>query len=135
MFGWFSDASASASRRKRLTRSASRENSSGKIFIATSRFNFVSRARYTSPIPPLPRRAVISSEPSRVPTSTDMGISLKRNTALRGIMPRSDKGSKLNRGVKSSDHCAVFSRKAYLANDVLEDGIGFDGIQEGIDLK
>src|SRR5262249_47651346 len=103
--------------------------------MATSRFSFVSRARYTSPIPPLPRRAVISSEPSRVPTSTDMGISLKCNTALRGIMPTSDKGSKLNRGFNSSDHCAGFSWKAYAANDVLEERIGFDGIQEGIDLK
>src|SRR5262249_41564577 len=44
-----------------------RENSSGKILIATSRFSFVSRARYTSPMPPLPRRAVISWEPSCAP--------------------------------------------------------------------
>jgi hypothetical protein len=28
--------------------------------IATSRFNFVSRARYTSPIPPAPMGATIS---------------------------------------------------------------------------
>src|SRR5262245_58437295 len=95
MFGWFSDASASASRRKRLTRSASRENSSGKIFIATSRFNFVSRARYTWPIPPLPSRAVISSEPSRVPTSTDIGISLKCKLPCADYA-RSDRGSKLD---------------------------------------
>src|SRR5262249_41795941 len=102
--------------------------------MATSRFSFVSRARYTSPIPPLPSRAVISSEPSRVPTSTDIGISLKCKLPCADYA-RSDRGSKLNRGFNSSDHCAVFSWKAYAANDVLEERIGFDGIQEGIDLK
>jgi hypothetical protein len=35
-------------------------NASGKIFSATSRSNFVSRARYTSPMPPAPIFAVIS---------------------------------------------------------------------------
>src|SRR5262249_62055478 len=53
--------------------------------MATSRLSFVSRARYTSPIPPLPRRAVISSEPSRVPTTTDIGISMEMQIALRGL--------------------------------------------------
>src|SRR5262249_35904597 len=67
MFGWLSDARTSASRWKRLTRSASRENSSGRILIATPRFSFKSRARYTSPIPPLPSKAVISYEPSCCP--------------------------------------------------------------------
>src|SRR5262249_60795055 len=52
--------------------------------MATSRFSFVSRARYTSPMPPLPRRPVISSEPSRVPTSTDIGISMEDRTAFAG---------------------------------------------------
>src|SRR5262244_242898 len=84
MFGWFSDASTSASRRKRVTRSASRENSSGRILIATSRLSLVSRARYTSPIPPFPRRAVISSEPSRVPTTTDIGLSMETQNCLPG---------------------------------------------------
>ena len=36
-------------------------------FNATSRFNRVSRARYTSPIPPAPRGAMISYGPRRVP--------------------------------------------------------------------
>src|SRR5215813_7027940 len=62
--------------------------------MATSRLSLVSRARYTSPIPPLPRRAVISSEPSRVPTSNDTGISVEMQIAF-GIMTRSDKVSKL----------------------------------------
>src|SRR5215831_16838394 len=83
MFGWLSEARTSASRWKRLTRDGSRENSSGRNLIATSRLSLVSRARYTSPIPPLPRRAVISSEPSRVPTSTDIGLSIERQKYLR----------------------------------------------------
>src|SRR5262245_35189236 len=45
MLGWLSDARTSASRWKRLTRSASRKNSSGRILMATSRFSFKSRAR------------------------------------------------------------------------------------------
>src|SRR5215467_3493528 len=67
ILGWLNDARTSASRWNRLTRSASRENSSGRILIATSRFSFVSRARYTSPIPPLPSKAVISCDPSWSP--------------------------------------------------------------------
>lgn len=39
---------------KRANRSASAANDSGRIFSATSRFRRVSRARYTSPIPPTP---------------------------------------------------------------------------------
>ena len=50
MFGWLSEARTSASRWNRLTRTGSRENSSGRILIATSRFSFVC-ARYTSPFP------------------------------------------------------------------------------------
>src|SRR5262245_9754414 len=60
-----------ASRWNRVTRSGSRENSSGRILIATSRFSFVSVARYTSPMPPLPSKAVISYEPSGVPIVMD----------------------------------------------------------------
>src|SRR5262249_11369144 len=50
------------------------ENSSGKILIATSRFNFASRPRYTSPIPPLPSNAVISYEPSCCPMVIAMKV-------------------------------------------------------------
>jgi hypothetical protein len=35
----------------------------GRIFSATSRSSFVSRARYTSPMPPAPILAVISCGP------------------------------------------------------------------------
>ena len=39
----------------------------GQTLIATSRPSVVSRARYTSPMPPDPRRPVISNVPIRVP--------------------------------------------------------------------
>ena len=48
-------ASRRASRLKRVTRSMSSVNAVGSTFSATSRSNVVSRARYTSPIPPAPR--------------------------------------------------------------------------------
>ena len=41
-----------ASRSKRASRSASVANACGRTLIATSRPSLVSRARYTSPIPP-----------------------------------------------------------------------------------
>src|SRR5262249_6982063 len=56
-----------------------------RILMATSRLSLLSRARYTSPIPPLPRTAIISSEPSRVPTSTDIGISVEMQIAFGGL--------------------------------------------------
>src|SRR6185295_4137187 len=48
-------------------RSGSRANASGRILSATSRPNAVSRARYTSPIPPAPIAARISYAPRRAP--------------------------------------------------------------------
>ena len=45
MFGWFSDASTSASRWKRARRSWSAANDAGRILIATWRLSFVSVAR------------------------------------------------------------------------------------------
>ena len=41
--------------------------------IATSRFSFVSRARYTFPIPPSPRSDRISNGPRRVPGVSVVG--------------------------------------------------------------
>src|SRR5215471_20096820 len=67
MCGWLSDARTWASRLKRERRSVSRVNASGRTLIATSRLSRVSCARYTSPMPPAPIRAVISCEPTRVP--------------------------------------------------------------------
>ena len=40
---------------KRAIRSGSFANASGRTLIATSRFSFVSLARWTTPIPPAPR--------------------------------------------------------------------------------
>ncbi len=60
MFGWFRPDADRASRSKRLKRSASKESSLGRTLIATVRPSRVSRARYTSPIPPAPRGARIS---------------------------------------------------------------------------
>ncbi len=54
MLGWFSEARTRASRSKRASRSGSAVNASGSTFSATSRSSFVSRARYTSPMPPAP---------------------------------------------------------------------------------
>ena len=54
MLGWFSEARARASRSKRARHSTSDASASGSIFSATSRASLVSRARYTSPMPPRP---------------------------------------------------------------------------------
>src|SRR6266508_3879025 len=67
MLGWFREARSLASRWKRASRSASLANSAGSALIATSRWSRVSRARYTSPIPPEPRGEAISYDPNRVP--------------------------------------------------------------------
>ncbi len=75
MLGWFSAASVCASRVKRTSRSASSAKTSGRTLIATSRLSFVSRARYTSPIPPAPMAPRISYEPRRVPE-----VSIKGDT-------------------------------------------------------
>ena len=56
-----------------LARSASAANASGRILMATSRSSRVSRARYTSPIPPAPRAERISNGPSRVPEARATG--------------------------------------------------------------
>src|SRR5215472_135941 len=75
MFGWFSAAAARASYSKRSKRSGSEVRNSGRILIATSRSNRVSRARYTSPIPPAPRGERISYCPRIAP-----GARVIRNT-------------------------------------------------------
>src|SRR5262245_32936458 len=71
MLGWFSKARVRACRSKRARRSPSWAKASGRILIATSRWSFVSRARYTSPMPPAPIWSVISYGPSRVPGAND----------------------------------------------------------------
>src|SRR5678815_1285234 len=67
ILGWFSAASIRASRSKRARRSESPVIARGRTLIATSRPSFVSRARYTSPMPPAPSGAPSSYWPNRVP--------------------------------------------------------------------
>src|SRR5438477_776269 len=69
MCGWFSDASTRASRSNRASRSRSALNVDGSTLIATARPSRVSRARYTSPIPPAPSAPTISYGPRRDPTA------------------------------------------------------------------
>src|SRR5262249_10286095 len=83
--GWLKADAALASWTKRRIRSGSAANSAGRIFSATARSSLVSRARYTSPIPPLPNRAVISYEPSCVPMVIDKYKSPSSRVQLRGI--------------------------------------------------
>src|SRR3954468_7824035 len=65
MFGWLREARTCASRWNLARRSGSEANSAGRILIATSRPNFRSLARYTSPIPPTPSRPRSSYGPMR----------------------------------------------------------------------
>src|ERR1700675_2956784 len=84
MLGWFSEARVWASRVNRARRSGSLANASGRIFSATSRFSFVSRARYTSPMPPAPRAERISYEPRRAPgESVRVGVDYTGPAAVR----------------------------------------------------
>src|SRR5438093_10713703 len=65
-----------ASRSNRCLRAASEENCAGKILIATVRPRRVSRARYTSPIPPAPSGETISYGPSLAPRVRATGVKL-----------------------------------------------------------
>src|SRR5512136_1007853 len=81
MFGWFSEEADWASFSKRRSRPASEERDSGRTFTATSRPSRVSRARYTSPIPPAPTGARIRKWPSVVPIIVVLISGLRRLTA------------------------------------------------------
>src|SRR4029450_10856017 len=74
MLGWLRAAAARASCSKRRRRSGSALNASGRTLMATSRSSRGSRARYTSPIPPLRRGPTTSYGPSRVPACTDTAL-------------------------------------------------------------
>src|SRR5437773_12048775 len=71
MLGWFSDAIARASRWNRSL------NRSRETLMATVRPRRVSRARYTTPMPPAPSGAWISYGPRRVPVERDIELSLR----------------------------------------------------------
>jgi len=73
-----------ASRRKRAIRSASDANASGRTFSATSRLSLLSRARYTSPIPPEPIADRTSYGPMRVLGSSGMSGSERPDCSARG---------------------------------------------------
>src|SRR5262245_27891157 len=70
MLGWLRAARARASRSNRASHSGRVRKAAGRIFSATSRPNLLSRARYTSPIPPTPRTVVMRYAPSCVPAGS-----------------------------------------------------------------
>src|SRR5262252_7618180 len=76
MFGWLSDAIACASRSKRCFISRSSAQCKGSTLMATVRSSRVSRARYTSPMPPAPTMSRISNVPSRVPAASVIALAL-----------------------------------------------------------
>src|SRR6266478_7716766 len=84
-----------ASRSNRCLGAASEENCAGKILIATLRPRRVSRARYTSPIPPAPSGETISYGPSLAPrvSATVVKLYLAKqnagdNSCLYGTAPQ-----------------------------------------------
>src|SRR5450432_1386744 len=74
MCGWLRLETARASRSRRWRSSECPANSDGSTFMATLRFRRVSRALYTSPIPPAPIGARISYGPSRIPVESDIRL-------------------------------------------------------------
>ena len=70
MLGCDSAATAFASRSKRSRAAELSARCGGSTLIATSRSSLVSRARYTSPIPPVPMAPTISYGPSFVPAAS-----------------------------------------------------------------
>src|SRR5260370_33434317 len=72
MLGWFNEEMVRASRSKRSLASGLSARCGGRILMATLRSRRVSRARYTSPIPPAPSGAPISYGPSFVPEESPM---------------------------------------------------------------
>src|SRR5262245_24717254 len=103
MFGWFNAEAARASRSKRASASALPESAASTTLIATSRPRRGSRARYTVPIPPAPRRPTISYGPRRVP-----GVSGIVRTPLLGVarQPRAIRLRTQSRGRQEITHAA-----------------------------
>ena len=73
MLGWFSEASVRASAIEAGQPLGVARERLGKDFDRDVAPSFMSRARYTSPIPPAPMLSRMSNEPSRVPADKDMG--------------------------------------------------------------
>src|SRR5436309_15515081 len=72
MLGWFRAEADRASFSKRLSLEGSEATSAGSTLIATLRPSRVSRARYTSPMPPAPSGARISYGPKQAPGARDI---------------------------------------------------------------
>src|SRR5262245_24937315 len=72
MWGWLRLETVRASRSKRWRRSGLPARCSGRTLIATVRSRRVSRARYTSPMPPAPSGASTSYGPSFAPLGKGM---------------------------------------------------------------
>src|SRR4026208_1748530 len=81
MCGCFSLAMVSASRWKRSRNSAFNARCSGSTLMATSRPSRVSRALYTSPIPPAPSGASISKCPIFIPAERLIALSISPRLA------------------------------------------------------
>src|SRR5215472_3243223 len=81
MLGWFREEIVRASRSKRSLASALSARCCGRILTATLRSSRVSRARYTSPIPPAPSGATISYGPSFVPEESPIARDYTRGDA------------------------------------------------------
>src|ERR1022692_1106567 len=76
MWGWFSDEIALASRSRRWRTPGVSANRCGKTFKATVRWRRLSLARYTSPMPPAPKRASITYGPSSSPGANRYSLRL-----------------------------------------------------------
>src|SRR5260370_8833457 len=104
MLGWLGDDSTLASTSKRERRSGSRARAAGSTLIATSRSSLVSRARYTSLMPPARRGARISYGPSLVPGVISSALSLQTSEPVYRHVQRRRLGGGLGvgRGQKGS---------------------------------
>src|SRR5881396_609285 len=118
MWGWLSDEIAFASRSKRMRSFASWANSAGKILMATLRSSRVSRARYTSPIPPAPMGATISYGPSRLPEARFTGAGQEYNVSAS--VPAGTTLKRLQIVEKAGDHVELRCRRHFLRPDADE---------------
>src|ERR1700682_6120804 len=103
MLGWDSAATAFASRSNRASTPGSAATDSGSTLIATSRSSFLSRARYTSPIPPAPMGERISDGARRVPGES---VISPRNSSLQRWVLRSVEAARrlrIGRGIAAYD--------------------------------
>src|SRR5215813_14709792 len=94
MLEWFNAATARASRSKRSL------NSLLETFRATMRSSRLSRALYTSPMPPAPRDARTSYGPRRVPGA--------KGIELQEIVPCGERGIQVRERVRAIRKLRVF---------------------------